>query len=185
MGFGDHFEPKRLDKSFGPMPVRREEHLEFTVGVYSDSDLPELTLWMNPKSFSLSYEHMNSPRRTRQGWAIEHAGLRMDQMSVSGRSAGCFVDFVGVATACDQQYVQQSSLARQTIDLLTLLYEDNGAIRNQSVPAVIDLIGFAYVAYDGHLYTGYFDSFETSEVAESPYAVDFSFVFIVYWTTKE
>lgn len=174
------FTPERLPRTHSPQALAMREHIKFVLGVVSDKGLSEVEFIVNPDKMMSSLSHMSQARAVRSGWAIEHAGQELDHLTFSGRSAACVVAGVGLVTACSKTYAQQSSLGRNVIDNMVLVYKDNGSVRNQDYPFVIDKVGHSFVRFDGVTYLGRFDELEITESQEQPFTVDFSFQFTVH-----
>jgi len=180
MAWQPEFTPEKLPRPFGYQQVKHQEHLHFYIGAVSDKGLEEVEFQVNPNKMIWNLGHMSQARGIRAGWAVEHAGQQLDQITISGTSAMCVVAGIGLVTACEGTYGQQCSLARNVVDNMVLIFKDNGSVRNATYPFVIDLVGHAFIRYDGVTYTGRFDELEITENSEKPYTVDFSMQFTVH-----
>lgn len=166
--------------------ARRREELEKARELGEDANfirrqalimrnLPPLLMYINPSEFSISYDHVSSSTKTRDGHIVENWGLEQPDVSASGKVGGFYADGYydnGLATRG-----RQASAAYQSFMNLFKIYRQNGNIYNSE--GRIAVTGSVRILYDDVMYVGSFDELSISESEEEPFTFDYDFSFTV------
>lgn len=144
-------------------------------------ELPPLFMYINPRSFSRTNEHIVSDgNKVRNGFSIEFWGEQQVTISASG-SVGAFyvdtTDMLGRPSGGLAVSARRGSYAYQQFMALYQLYRSNAYVYNAEEK--IALVGSVSIFYDGVIYTGSFNSFSISHAEDSPFSLSYSFDFTV------
>lgn len=149
-------------------------------------NLPPLVMYVNPESFSVSYQHLISDGdRGRDGFIVEHWGLEQPTISASGKIGGAYISTVGSngrAAGGLTRALRRNSAAFQSFMSLYHSYRNNSYIFNDD--GKISLLGSVKIFYDDTIYTGTFESFTIQETEDSPFDLSYSFAFTVRFEDK-
>jgi hypothetical protein len=140
-------------------------------------DTPPLVLLINPASFNNDNSKIIADSAyTRNGNRIEHWGDNLLSITCEGVIGAYYTvtpNFFGVSRS-----LKAISLSYQNLMALTLMYLNNGYIFVDPVDGRrISKVGSVMMSYDGNAYIGHFNNFTTSDKAEAPYNLSYSFEF--------
>jgi len=148
--------------------------------------LPPLVMYINPRTFNLSYEHLISDgNRGRNGYIIEHWGLNQPTLSMAGEIGAYYVTSVGnngQATGGLTRKHRRGSAAYQHFMSLYHAYRNNGTLFNND--GRMSLIGAVKIFYDNTIYTGSFNSFTIEEDESKPYTLSYTLEFTIRFEEK-
>ena len=141
--------------------------------------------WINPSEMSVERSSMDSElivkeRHDRHAW-----GLERGRISCSGKTPGCYIPKNFAERGPSGLTRADRSLTESYNHLQELLarFLSNGVVYSQNTDEIVR-VGHLILTYNDFAYYGTFKSLEMSETAESPYILDYSFVFEYTSRTK-
>lgn len=160
-----------------------------------------LAMYVNPQSLSHQFRKKITRQKTLAGWAEFHWGDELIGLSAEGVTGA----FLNQETWRIESAVNRgNTVAWKAFKSLLELYKNNGVVwttgnasdgikgnllQGDEEPianGVFQPVGYAakvgelQLIYDHFVYSGYFESFEFSENADSPYMLTFNFSFKAY-----
>lgn len=139
-------------------------------------ELPPLLMYINPTSFDISYDHVTTESKTREGHIVEHWGLEQHSIDCSGK-VGAFYADKGNGRGGLTNANKRESAAYQSFMNLFMIYRQNGYIYNTQDR--ISTVGSVRILYDNKMYVGSFDEFSISESEDQPFTLEYDFTFTV------
>lgn len=150
------------------------------------SQLPPLFMYVNPETFSKSYEFIVSDaNHTRDGFTVEFWGEQQPKINASGKVGVFYInrkDSLGNPAGGLAVGSRKGSYAYQQFLSLYQVYRSNGYIYNTDHR--ISLVGAVSIFYDGTIYTGSFDSFSLTHSESSPFTFDYNWSFTVRYEQR-
>lgn len=156
------------------------EFIEFNLGVENLVDpstgttvfIPSVTMHISPSTLNFQYKKIIHREKTRGGWFEQHWGDELDVISAEASTGSFQILGVGVTTA-----QRHDSLAKINFQEIFYLFKNNACVYDD-VGNIISQ-GDVFIDYDNFKNYGQFESFNWTEVADSPYKWNFSYTFQV------
>jgi hypothetical protein len=130
-----------------------------------------IVLMVNPASISVNMSKIINRTPTMVGWLEEHWGEEMDTITFQGSTASFMVAPEGLATADSRRNSPSYIEMKRMISLMNAngaVFDPQGFVRDRV---------YIQVSYDYASYRGYFESFDVTEAAESPYRFTYTITF--------
>lgn len=148
----------------------------------NESPVPDLTLFVNPSSWTRSVNKIQQNIWTRNGVKTERWGEDLEQISASGRLGGFFT----VQTGLTRIHRWQTPNYRNFMELVQI-YKNNGCTYGKTYTDKKDFVapsrnrildvGQVVISYGYEVFIGNFESFEITEDETAPFTIQYSFVF--------
>ena len=134
--------------------------------------LPPLYLQVNPQNMKQSFKKKTNRIQTLAGFVEQYWGEELDNLSVSSSTGGFVHPNIGYTTH-ERSRTTQFFKFQDVLDI----YRNNGNTYDEQGRVVKK--GNIVIFFDPGTYLGYFESFDWSEDASSPYKFLFNFSFKV------
>jgi len=141
---------------------------------------PTLTMDINPSEMTTSYKQTITRTRTIGGFVEEHWPESLDSISASGRTAM----FYNMPTIGLTVLSANDSIAHQNFYKLVTMYKNNGRIYDSKTEKLYG-VGRVRMFFNEKIYEGHFTSFNTKDTSDSPFTLDYDFVFEIERTIGE
>jgi len=138
--------------------------------------VPPLYMQINPHTFNQSFQKKIHRYTTFIAFIEEYWGDELDTISCSNSTGGFVLepeDGIDHLTVCDRTKTISYFKFQDILDL----YRNNGNVYDSTGRIVKK--GNILLSFDVGVYYGYFENFNYTEDAESPYKFNFDFVFKV------
>jgi len=162
------------------MRTARQSPVPISWNVKGSSNIPSLTMLINPTNLDVSYSPVINETRTLGGFIHEYWGEQLTTLAATGKTA-MFIDSEKGLTNKNSRTTE----AYQNFISLLNIYKNNGkgyfkkfdTPGLKSNPEKISSLGVISMFYDGRQYDGYFENFTYTEDAEQPFNLEYSFSF--------
>ena len=148
-----------------------------------------LVLWANPSEMSFSYTRKVERIQTRAGWVEQHWGDDAQSMSITAASGGFMRLYSGLSNVTNPAYggTRRETLAYDRYLDILALFHNNGSVYDAG--GQVALQGIIKVTFDGGVYFGWFNSFNVTEDAATPFMFNITLDFdidreVQVWRTQ-
>lgn len=162
------------------MKTARQTPVPISWSIRSNTQVPSLTMLVNPANLDTAYSPLITETRTLGGFSHEFWGEQLTSLSATGKTA-LFLDSEQGLTNKDSR----STESYQYFMTLLNIYKNNGKTYSTTFDSnatkanqtKITNLGIVIMIFDNRQYEGYFESFTYTEDSLQPFNLEYSFTF--------
>jgi len=139
----------------------------------------KLVLHVNPKSMQLKYQRKVERIQTRGGFVEQHWGDDVQTISFSNATGAFMRLYSGLSNVTNPSLggTRRQTLAYDSYLDLLALFHGNASVYDSF--GRVALQGYIKCTFDGGVFLGWFDSFNVTESAETPYQFNLTMDFTI------